>query len=587
MVAVSLKQWLDDHYMTYSLRKDVLMIPGFGRCLIQGDYEHIFKQKQTKDGNTSVVFNPIENVGFLEADEIFYIVFPFGYRWYYVDIREPLDTVQFKELRYVGESPKTEIKCDYYPLGIHSGFELLNGSGQMSDWCKKAKFLGYKGIGIADRNTMAGTLSIQMSATDEKMKYVCGYSMTVRIGQDETVDVMVYSQTQEGFQNMLRIQKSIGVDNFGTKEIPMIELLNHGAGNVLVFNKFSGQWLVDAEKSGKLQDFLEAFDGWVYFQVDLSEYKADRIDSKVLLSTKAFFDHFYIGGLDYKCNVRPVLIQDVYYLDREDWMNKIVLNKIADGAAHEQSNCQYMKTLDELYDEFVGIFTDKYDDDVFYDMCEATCDIIENADTAYDLTENYAPRYIMTEEERAKYGTTHNMFLQLIEEGFKKLVPEGEEERYRERIEYEKYVIESTDNVDYCLITWDQLNWAQRNGILTGVGRGSAGGSLLLYVLGITYIDPLKYNLIFERFLLPERGGLLPEQVTSVCDDIDSSDYIMIELENGLVYYFDNDAKFLVSRDGEEIEVYADELLPDDDIKFDNKDLLWTLKERGYNGNMA
>lgn len=473
---MTLKEWLDNHHLTYSLRKDVLVIPGFGRFLIQEDYEHIFKQ--SKDG--SAVFNSMENPSYLIADDIFYIAFPFGNRWYYVDVRKNGADQQFHILRHIGDSPKFKHECEFYPLGIHSGYELLNGSGLLKDWCQKAKFLGYKGLSVADRNTMAASLDLQQSATDKGLKYCFGYSLTIRIGNDR-VGAKVYSATQKGFRNMLRIQKTIAVDNVETKEIDMIDLLNLAEGNTLVFDKRSGHWL--AENKGQLADFIEAFDGWVYFQVDTTEYRADRIDSVVLQSMKAYFDNFYLGDLEYQMNIRPILIQDVYYLDKEDWRTKIVLNKIDTGAAHEQSYGQYMKTIDELYDEFRKLFSERYDDDVFYDMCEATADIVENASAAYDLTENYSPKYDMTPEEEKKYGTTLNMFRQLIEEGFVKLVPDGEEEIYRERVEYEKYVIESTDNIDYFLIQRDELNWAQKNGILTGIGRGSAGGCLVLSCL--------------------------------------------------------------------------------------------------------
>lgn len=367
---VSLKEWLDNHNLTYSLRKDVLVIPGFGRCLIQDNYDHIFRQ--TKDGD--VVFNSIENYSYLIADEIYYIVFSFGCRWYYIDIRKDPSDLQFKILRYVGESPKFEHECGFYPLGLHSGFELLNGSGLLKDWCAKAKFLGYKGIAVADRNTMAASLDLQQSATDAGLKYCFGYSLTVRIGLDK-VGVKIYAATQQGFRNMLRIQKAVAVDNFETKEIDLITLLNLAEGNTLVFDKWSGHWLT--ENKNVLQDFVDAFDGWVYFQVDTTEYRADRIDSTLLQSQKAYFDNFYLGNLEYSMNIRPILIQDVYYLDKEDWRTKIILNKVDTGAAHEQSYKQYLKTIDEIYVEFRALFSDRYDDEVFYDMCAATADIIE------------------------------------------------------------------------------------------------------------------------------------------------------------------------------------------------------------------
>lgn len=570
---LSLDKWLDNHHITYSLRKDIVVIPGFGRCLIQEDYEHIFKLN--KDGDA--IFNPIENVAYLKADDIKYIVFPFGLRWYYVCVNDEMDTCQFNILRYVGNPKKFIHECDFYPMGVHTGYELLNGSGALKDWCTKAKFLGYKGIAVADRNTMAASLDLQQSANAAGLKYCFGYSLTVRIGSAK-VGVIVYSMTQQGFRNMLRIQKSIAVDNIDTKEIDLITLLNLAEGNALVFDKWSGSWLVS--NKGVLQDFIDAFDGWVFFQVDTTEYRADRIDSAVLQSIKDFFDNFYLGDTEYYGNIRPILIQDAYYLDKEDWRTKIILNKIDTGAAHNQSKSQYLKTIDELYDEFRTLFSEKYDDEVFYDMCESTADIMENSSAAYNLEDNYAPKYDMTPEEKRKYGDTLTMFRQLIEEGFKRLVPDGEEERYRERVEYEKYVIESTDNVDYFLIQRDELNWAQQNGILTGIGRGSAGGCLLLYLMGITFIDPLKYDLIFERFLLPERAGLAPEKVTVMADDIASSDYVELQLDDGGIIKMDKDAELVVLRDGEVTVVYADELQEGDDIQFDNRDLLFTLTKK-------
>lgn len=568
--AITLQEWLDNHNITYSLRKDVLVIPQFGRCLIQEDYEHIFKQD--KDGR--VLFNSIENISYLLADDIKYIVFPFGCRWFYVDLNVDPAEMQFQILRYVGQQPKFKHECEFYPLGIHSGYELLNGSGILKDWCTKSKFLGYKGLSVADKNTMAASLDLQQSATGKGLKFCFGYSLTVKIGADK-VGVKIYASTQEGFRNMLRVQKTIAVDNMDTKEIDLINLLNLAKGNVLVFDKWSGNWL--AKNKGTLQDFVDAFEGWVYFQIDTTEYRADRIDSALLQSQKAYLDNFYYGDLKYYLNIRPVLIQDVYYLDKEDWKTKIILNKIDTGAAHEQSNKQYLKTIDELYDEFRVLFSDKYDDDFFYDMCEATADIMENATAAYDLTDNYAPKYDMTEQEKVKYGDTLTMFHQLIEDGFKRLVPEGEEERYRKRVEYEKYVIESTDNVDYFLIQRDELNWAQENGILTGIGRGSAGGCLLLYLMGITYIDPLKYDLIFERFLLPERAGLEPDKVTIMSDNIESNEYYELILDDNKKLLLDKDAELVVIRGGEQLTVYADELQEGDDIQFDNCDLLHTL----------
>lgn len=561
--------WLDSHNITYKLRNDIVFIPKWGKALIQDEYDHIFR----KDKDGRVIFHSNENPEFLKSDGINYVVFKFGDRWYYADIREPLADIQFKVLRYVGETPRYEHQCHYCPLGIHTGYELLNGSGLLSDWCNKVKFLGYDGIGIADKNTLAATLDLQNNATSASIPFVFGYSTTMLFG-DERIDIKLYCNTQNGFQNLLRVQKAVCIDS-DDRSVGMIDLMNYAEGLVLVFDKRTGEWL--SENKDNIDDLSDAFDGWVYYQVDLSEYRADKIDTAILMNTKAYFDAFYFGGIDYYKNIRPVLIQDIYYLDKEDWKNKILLNKIDIGAAHEQSYHQYMKTIDELYADFSKLFSDKYDDEVFYDMCESTIDILINSSAKYDLTDNYAPQYEMTDDEKKRYGNNLNMFRSLIEDGFERLVPKGEEETYRKRVEYEEYIIESTNNVDYFLIQYDTVNWAAKNKILVGLGRGSAGGSLLLYLMGITQIDPIKYDLIFERFLLPERAGLEPSEVTIIDGEIDSNCYVEVTLENGKTKLFDADSILRITRNGTEMSVYADSLQEGDDIIFDNHALLWDL----------
>ena len=116
---------------------------------------------------------------------------------------------------------------------------------------------------------------------------------------------------------------------------------------------------------------------------------------------------------------------------------------------------------------------------------------------------------------------------------------------------------------------------------MVGCGRGSAAGSLLLYLLGVTLIAPIKYDLIFERFLLPERAGLFPTDTTIIGEDIDSTDYMEVKLESGVILKIDKDAQLIVKRDGEEepIVIYADELEDNDDILFDNKDEIFTINE--------
>lgn len=568
-----LKQWLDDHMIEGKIIRDVVTIPGFGRFLFQdmSKREHLFKQnKDTGDFE----FDCVEVPKYLISDDIFYVIVKFGNEFYYTDVRKDF---KLNPLRHVGDRKEHEesYKHPYVNLGVHTPYELLNGSGPITEWVKTAKWMGHRSIGICDRNTMAATLQLQKEAKAAGIGYVFGYSLTMCFGADVEVGAKIYVSTQKGFRNLLRIQKAINVDREDGK-IDYLEVLNRADGNVIVFDKWSGDWM--AQNTNLLKDFCDAFGGWVFFQVDMSEYRADRIDSMLLDSQKAYFDTFYNNG-KWKLGIEPVLIEDCYYIDSDEWMNKVILNKIDTGVTHELSDQQYYKDTTQLYDEFCALFSEKYPDEVFDLMCQNTVIIAGESDAAYDLDENYAPRYDLTEEEKEKYGDSYNMFNELIEEGFKRLVPKGKEKEYRERLEYEKYVIESTDNVDYYLVTWDEINWARRSGIAVGVGRGSAGGCLLSYLLGITQIDPMPYSLLFERFLLPERGGLEPADVTVIGNDLSRKDYVEIEFEDGKKLCFASDAEFLVNRDGKEVTVLANELTTNDDVIFDRKDELFTIPE--------
>ncbi len=567
-----LYEWLETNKIQYSiLDEDVVEIPEFGKMFFQDTEKSTYNSIFRKDKDGEFVFNSMEDPEVLMNENINYIVFKFGNNYYYTNLKKDF---ALNILKYVGKHTEIQNKTEYVNLGVHTPFELLNGSFMPNEWVKKAKYLGHQAIGICDTNTMAACFTLQKECEAAGLTPVFGYSMTVE-DEDEKFGCKVYVQTQKGYRNLLRIQKAIMVDNVANKTISLDELTRRGEGNVLVMDKYTPQYM--KRRQTTLQTLIEAFDK-VYYQVDLSEYKAERIDIKVLEATKLYFDELYNDNK----YPRPVLISDCYYLDKDDAKNKIILNKVAEGAAHEQSNDQYFKDTDEQFAMFQQTFSDNWNiEALFEECCGNAIEIANGSKARMDVTRNYMPKYDMTPEEKEKYGTVHNMFNQLLEEGLQKLAPKDQIEQYRKQMEYEKYIIESTDNVDYLLVQYDTCNWARKNNILVGCGRGSAAGSLLLYLLGITLIDPIKYGLIFERFLLPERAGLYPTDTTIIGEDVESNDYIQITLEGGKILNIDKDAELIIKRRGQEesIRVYADELQENDDILFDNKDQLFTLNE--------
>ena len=558
-----LYDWLDNNKIQYSIvDSDVIEIPEFGKAYFQ----------DTERSSYNSIFNSLVRPEELLIDGIEYIVFKFGDNFYYYNVNKEFT---LNILKYVGKRAELKHNVSFVNLGVHTPFELLNGSFMPEEWIRKAKYLGHTGLGVCDYNTMAACFIFQKECDAAGIKPVFGYSLTVE-AEDFKFGAKVYVQTQRGFRNLLRIQKAIMVDNVENKTIDISELLNRAEGNALVLDKYAP--VSFADHLDVVDTLTRAFDR-IYYQVDLSEYKAERIDIKVLEATKAYFHNWYRN----EYMPRPILLSDCYYLDQSDAKNKIILNKVAEGAAHEQSNDQYFKDADEHYALFEALFdSNAWDVDFLFKECAAnTFEIANHAEGRMDTTRNYMPKYDMTPEEKVKYGTTHNMFNQILEEGLQRLIPESRREEYRKQMEYEKYIIESTDNVDYLLVQYDTCNWARRNNIFVGCGRGSAAGSLLLYLLGITLIDPIKYGLIFERFLLPERAGLAPADTTVIGEDIETCNFVELHAEGGRKILLDADAELLVRRDGCEapIRVYADELQVDDDIIFDNKDILFTINE--------
>lgn len=569
---IELYEWLEKNKIQYTqIDAEVIDIPGFGKAYFQDTQRSTYNSIFRKDTDGNFIFNSLVRPEELLNDGIENIIFKFGDNFYYHNLNQDF---KLNILKYVGKRAQLQHDIPFVNLGVHTPFELLNGSFMPEEWIRKAKYLGHTALGVCDYNTMAACFVFQKGCDAAGIKPVFGYSLTVE-ADGFSFGAKVYVQTQQGFRNLLRIQKAIMVDNVENKTIDISELLNRAEGNALVLDKYAPTSFV-----GNVQviDILtQAFDR-IFYQVDLSEYKAERIDIKVLEATKKYFHEWY----DDPKMPRPVLLGDAYYLDADDAKNKIILNKVAEGAAHEQSNDQYFKDADEHYALFEALFGEDWDiEELFRECAENTFIIADHAEGRMDTTRNYMPKYDMTPEELKKYGTTHNMFNQLLEDGLRRLAPKDKMEQYRKQMEYEKYIIESTDNVDYLLVQYDTCNWARKNNIFVGCGRGSAAGSLLLYLLGITLIDPIKYNLIFERFLLPERAGLSPADTTIIGNDMDSNRYFELTLDDGKTINVDYDAEFMVKRTGEEkpIRVYADELEEGDEIIFDNKDILFTINE--------
>lgn len=452
------------------------------------------------DENFNLIISNDEMQQIGEDEEIQYYIFQFGDRFYYCDDFEKPVLAEFK---YLG-SAKKELDIVFPYLGIHGGYDLCNGSREYKDWIKKAKFLGLNAIGIAEDNTLAGTLDFQNACKEEGIKSIIGETVTVR-GNKSRYTVKLYVKNEEGWKNLLLINAQINVFNDGYVEEDF--LLKNSLGLICVISP-------DAIKHFP-KEKLNLFEG-LYFQFDLSEWDSAERDKVWTEWVKEYLDNE-----QYRIEIPHVLVYDSYYLDKSDAHIRKILNKIGRVKFKNNSKHQWFKSTDEIFVEMSELFADG--DDRLFDLLMIGADnlnvIVEQIDFKIPVGHFRLPKYKMTEEESTQFPTSLDMILHLINKGFQeKIAGKGfDEVLYWDRIDFELQTLEAGNVVDYFLILWDILNFCRKKDIWIGIGRGSAAGSLISYLIGLVDVNPIEYGLLFERFLNPGRiGKSLPDIDTDV-----------------------------------------------------------------------
>lgn len=415
-------------------------------------------------------------------------VYCFGGNWYWEEHND-YDKPKLNELRYIG-STTSPLRTDCF-LGIRGGYELLNGSRTYEDWIKKAKFMECKALGICEKNTLAGVLKFQLACQKESIKSIIGATYTIfREDRDLRYDIKIYVQNQIGWQNLLLINKEVNVINSKfVHEKRFFELLE---GLIIVIDP----------KSMDFDDLFPLDLNDVYYQLDTVEFSNNDSDKRFLLNLKKFL----------KSDLQPIAITDAFYLEKEHSHIKKVLNNVGSLTESISFN-QYFKDKEDYYSELEQLFNTQ--DESFFDYFELAVKnetkVSNKCDFKILLGDKFLPKYEMTEEEKLKFETNEDLFWNLIEKGLEKKIKK-EADKYIDRVEKEFVVIKKGGFIDYFLILWDIIRFAKENGILSGIGRGSAGGSLIAYLLDIIKLDPLEFDLLFERFMNEGRIGLsLPD----------------------------------------------------------------------------
>ncbi len=391
-------------------------------------------------------------------------------------------------------------------LHLHTEYSLLDGAARIKDVVSRAKELGMTSMAITDHGAMFGAVDFYKECKAQGIKPIIGCEVytAARSHFDKEADfdkrqghLILLAKNEEGYRNLIKIV-SIGYTE-GYYYKPRIDkevLAAHSGGLICLSACLSGEVqrrLLRRDYAGAREEAiaLKNIFGEGNFYLELQDHGLD--DEKAIRA-----DQLRLAD---ELGIPLVATNDVHYVNREDWEPHDVLLCIQTGTVlSDEDRMRYPSH--EFYlkseEEMKALFPD------LPEAIDNTQIIADRCSFDFVFGEYHLPEFI------APSGMTN-------EEYFRALCEKGLEDRYgemaaspglRQRLEYEIDTIVKMGYVEYFLIVWDFINYAKEHGIMVGPGRGSAAGSIVAYSLKITDIDPIRYNLIFERFLNPERVSM-------------------------------------------------------------------------------
>ncbi len=394
----------------------------------------------------------------------------------------------------------------YVPLHLHTEYSLLDGAIKIKDLFKFAKENDMPAVALTDHGSMFGVIDMVLNgkATPE-VKPLIGCEFYICEGdviEDKTTKKIMYhlvliAKNNVGYQNLIKLNSIAHTQGYYYKPRINHELLEKYSEGIIclsaciqgevIRNMLDGD---DKKSKEKALWYQNIFKDDFYLELqdhNLSEQK--ETNPKVI-------------ELAQELNIKMVITNDSHYIKAQDalWHDTLLCEQTksskSDTNRFKFSNNEfYIKTPEELRKSFSWM-----EEDMFNEAIANTVEIADKCNVEIELDASHLPSYPVPDG----YDTV-SYFDFLCLEGLKKRYGDNYGEEITERYEYEKKTIVEMGFPAYFLITWDFINWARENKIPVGPGRGSAAGSIVAYALGITNIDPIYHNLLFERFLNPER----------------------------------------------------------------------------------
>ena len=387
-------------------------------------------------------------------------------------------------------------------LHVHSEFSLLDGANRIKDLPVRAKELGMDAMAITDHGVMFGAIDFYKACLANGIKPIIGCEVYVaprkRTDKDPNLDnkynhLILLAKDNDGYKNLTKIVSIGYTEGFYYKpRIDKETLEKYHEGLVCCSACLAGevpQAILngDMEEAKRVANWFKGVFGEDYYL----EIQNNGIKKQVLVNQK-------LVELSRELDIPLVATNDAHYLKKEDAYNHEILLCIQTGKKITDEDRMRFET-DELYvkspEEMSKYFSS------LPDAIENTVKIADKCNVTFDFGHTILPNYDVPEG----FNSHYDYLEKLCNDGIKNRYGENPSQEIIDRKNYELGVINKMGYVDYFLIVWDYIHYAKEQGIPVGPGRGSGAGSIVAYAIEITDIDPMKYNLLFERFLNPER----------------------------------------------------------------------------------
>lgn len=399
-------------------------------------------------------------------------------------------------------------EMSFVHLHMHTEYSLLDGATRIPELVKKVKSLGMNAVAITDHGNMFGAIELYKACKAENIKAIIGCEVYVaprsRFEKQGKIDtepnhLILLAMNQTGYHNLVKIVSSGYTEGFYYKpRVDMDLLAQYHEGIICLSACLAGKVArqivagnIDGAKE-TIQDFIHIFGKENYFL----EIQDNKLREQILVNQTLF-------QLSKEFGISLVATNDCHYLEENDYASHEVLLCIQTRKTMNDEDRMSFKT-----NEFYVKSEEQMRSAFSYapEAIENTQKIADRCELEFEFGHTILPEFIVPEE------MTHLAY-------FQKLCQEGIQKRYgdrdatqlkevQERLAYETEVIEKMGFIDYFLIVADFIRYAKENDIAVGPGRGSGAGSIAAYLMEITDIDPLAFNLIFERFLNPERVSM-------------------------------------------------------------------------------